>query len=122
VPPGETHVRARHPGSVGVQRAAPSAEDAHLQRQRRAFEIVCTSSSLSGIEAALRAHFGITVPARRLLPAGLEALGGEAGLPDLGSMVTGLYVRPGASAAEAQLLASYFAELFQVDAAAPAAA
>jgi hypothetical protein len=35
------------------------------------FEIVCTSSSLSGIEAALRAHFGITVPARRLLPAGL---------------------------------------------------
>jgi DNA-binding transcriptional LysR family regulator len=95
---------------------------AALQRQGRAFEIVYTSPSLSGIEAALRAHFGITVLARRLLPAGLAALGGEAGLPDLGSMVTGLYVRPGARAAEAQLLASYFAEIFQGEGAAPAAA
>jgi DNA-binding transcriptional LysR family regulator len=48
--------------------------------------IACTSSSLSGIRAAVLAGLGVTVHASTLLPPGLRPLLGEAGLPDPGDV------------------------------------
>src|SRR5690606_37461819 len=45
-----------------------------LQREGRNHEIVYTSPSLAGLEAAVGAGFGLTVLARRIVPAKLSAL------------------------------------------------
>jgi len=57
---------------------------AALERSGRAWRIVCTSDSLSGLRAAALAGLGVTVAPEGLVPAGLIKIGGGHGLPDLG--------------------------------------
>ncbi len=55
-----------------------------LERCGRAWRIVCTSRSLSGLRAAAIAGLGVTVVAASLIPPGLVEIGSGLGLPDLG--------------------------------------
>jgi DNA-binding transcriptional LysR family regulator len=55
-----------------------------LERENRAWRVVCTSGSLSGLRAAALAGLGITVHARGLIPEGLVEVPAAAGLPELG--------------------------------------
>jgi DNA-binding transcriptional LysR family regulator len=57
---------------------------AALERGGRAWRIVCTSGSLSGLRAAALAGLGVTAVAKGLIPAGLVEIAGGHGLPDLG--------------------------------------
>jgi DNA-binding transcriptional LysR family regulator len=57
---------------------------ATLERSGRAWRIVCTSDSLSGLRAAALAGLGITVVSEGLVPAGLTEIPAGHGLPDLG--------------------------------------
>ncbi len=59
---------------------------AALERCGRAWRIVCTSRSLSGLRAAAIAGLGVTVVAASLIPPGLVEIGGGLGLPDLGTV------------------------------------
>jgi hypothetical protein len=62
-----------------------------LEREGRAFEIVYTSPSLSGIEAALGARFGVSVLARRIASSKLRPIEDDA-LPRLADVCVGVYV------------------------------
>jgi DNA-binding transcriptional LysR family regulator len=55
-----------------------------LERAGRSWRIVCTSSSLSGLNAAALAGLGVTVQADGFAPAGLLPLPSSAALPELG--------------------------------------
>jgi DNA-binding transcriptional LysR family regulator len=55
-----------------------------LESAGRSWRIVCTSSSLSGLNAAALAGLGICVQADGFVPDGLAALPRSAGLPELG--------------------------------------
>jgi DNA-binding transcriptional LysR family regulator len=55
-----------------------------LERDGRAWRIVCTSASLSGLRAAALAGLGITLHARGLMPEGLAEIAAGARLPVLG--------------------------------------
>jgi DNA-binding transcriptional LysR family regulator len=55
-----------------------------LERSGRAWRIVCTSDSLSGLRAASLAGLGVTVVSEGLIPAGLSEISDGHGLPDLG--------------------------------------
>ncbi|MEI9985708.1 MAG: hypothetical protein WDN69_22520 [Aliidongia sp.] len=57
-----------------------------LARAGRAWRIVCTSASLTGLLAAAEAGLGVTVQARSLISRGLNELPPELGLPDLGEI------------------------------------
>jgi DNA-binding transcriptional LysR family regulator len=57
-----------------------------LERAGRAWRIVCTSGSLSGLRAAALAGLGITLHARGLMPEGLLELPPPAGLPSAGDV------------------------------------
>jgi DNA-binding transcriptional LysR family regulator len=57
-----------------------------LEAAGRAWRIVCTSSSLTGVRAAALAGLGIAAHARNLIPAGMSELPAAAHLPDLGSV------------------------------------
>jgi len=57
-----------------------------LERQKRAWRIVCTSASLSGLRAAALAGLGVTVHARGLMPEGLVEMPSAYRLPDVGSV------------------------------------
>src|SRR5580658_7052295 len=59
---------------------------AALERDGRAWRIVCTSGSLSGLRAAALAGLGVTVVAAGLIPPGLVEIGSGLGLPDLGTV------------------------------------
>jgi DNA-binding transcriptional LysR family regulator len=59
---------------------------AALERDGRAWRIVCTSGSLSGLRAAALAGFGVTVVAASLIPPGLVEIGSSLGLPDLSTV------------------------------------
>jgi DNA-binding transcriptional LysR family regulator len=59
---------------------------AALERDGRAWRIVCTSGSLSGLRAAALAGLGVTVFAAGLIPPGLAEIRGGPGLPDLGTV------------------------------------
>jgi DNA-binding transcriptional LysR family regulator len=59
---------------------------AALEHCGRAWRIVCTSSSLSGLRAAALAGLGVTVVAAGLIPPGLAEIPGGHGLPDLGAV------------------------------------
>ena len=58
---------------------------AALEKSGRAWRTACTSSSLSGLRAAVIAGFGIMPHAERLLPPGLTRLPAKRGLPKLGA-------------------------------------
>src|SRR5271168_474066 len=55
-----------------------------LERAGRSWRVVCTSSSLSGLNAAALAGLGVTVQADGFAPAGLSELPRSSGLPELG--------------------------------------
>jgi DNA-binding transcriptional LysR family regulator len=59
---------------------------AALEHRGRAWRIVCTSGSLSGLRAAALAGLGVTVVAAGLIPPGLAEIGGGLDLPDLGTV------------------------------------
>ena len=59
---------------------------AALEREGRAWRIVCTSGSLSGLRAAALAGLGVTVVAASLIPPGLVEIESGLGLPDLGTV------------------------------------
>lgn len=57
-----------------------------LERSGRAWRIVCTSGSLSGLRAAAVAGLGVTAVAEGLIPTPLVELPSGHGLPDLGTV------------------------------------
>jgi DNA-binding transcriptional LysR family regulator len=57
-----------------------------LERTGRSWRIVCTSSSLSGLNAAALAGLGVTVQADGFAPSGLIPLSSSAVLPELGQI------------------------------------
>lgn len=57
-----------------------------LERSGRAWRIVCTSGSLSGLRTAALAGLGITIVPHGLIPDGLAEIPGGHGLPDLGTV------------------------------------
>lgn len=84
-----------------------------LQRDGRPFQIVYTSPSLSGLEAAVGAGFGLTVLARRIVPPALRVMEAAHGLPRPADVVVGLYVgRDRARMTAASAFAARFADLF----------
>jgi DNA-binding transcriptional LysR family regulator len=83
-----------------------------LQREGRGFEIVYTSPSLSGIEAAVSSGFGATVLADRLVPARLRRLAGSDRLPSLADVHVGIYLRADGRTGVAETLAARFADVF----------
>lgn len=83
-----------------------------LQREGRPFDIVYTSPSLSGIEAAVSSGFGITALAARVVPPKLTALGPASGLPALADVVVGIYVRQAGAGQDLETIAACFADLF----------
>jgi DNA-binding transcriptional LysR family regulator len=57
-----------------------------VEREGRAWRIVCTSGSLSGLRAAALAGLGVTLHARGLMPDGLVEIPSTARLPALGDV------------------------------------
>ncbi len=57
-----------------------------LERVGRAWRIVCTSGSLSGLRAAALAGLGVTLHAQGLIPDGLTEVSGTARLPAAGDV------------------------------------
>ena len=57
-----------------------------LDRVHRSWRVACTSGSLAGIRAAVKAGLGIAPHSARLLPQGLSVLPAEAALPSLGTI------------------------------------
>lgn len=88
-----------------------------LEREGRRFEIVYTSPSLSGIEAALGARFGVSVLARRIASAKLPPLEDEA-LPRLAEVCVGVYVAEDARSFALKGVAARLAETLVPDASA----
>lgn len=87
-----------------------------LQRDGRNFEIVYTSPSLSGLEAAVGAGFGMTVLARRIVPSALRIMAPSSHLPRLADVVVGIYVGPDRKrSVVAQSFAARFADMFVAD-------
>ncbi|KPL53506.1 hypothetical protein ABB55_15840 [Prosthecomicrobium hirschii] len=86
---------------------------AALQRDGRAYDIVYTSPSLAGLEAALTTGFGVTAFSRDILPPKLVGLAHPtAGMPVLTDLVAGIYLRPGKTSAHVESLAARIADLF----------
>ena len=84
-----------------------------LQRDGRKYEIVYTSPSLSGLEAAVGAGFGMTVLARRIIPSALRIIEPSSHLPRLADVVVGIYVGPDRRrSAVARSFAARFADMF----------
>lgn len=84
-----------------------------LQRDGRNYEIVYTSPSLAGLEAAVGAGFGMTVLARRIIPQKLQIVEMSHALPRLADVVVGIYVNAERQrSAVAQSFAARFADMF----------
>jgi DNA-binding transcriptional LysR family regulator len=122
-------VAGREPKSAGQPLALVAAPEgctyrramlSALQREGRQGEIVYTTPSLTGIEAAIRAGFGITAMAERLVPSGLIALSEMPSLPDANA---GLYLNPRAQGGQIRLLVAMLGDVLSPrPAAGPAAA
>jgi len=74
-----------------------------LERGGRFADVVYTTASLTGIEAAVRGGFGVTAMATRLVPPGLVILHDLPVLPDLH---VGVYLNPRAQGREVRRLAA----------------
>lgn len=74
-----------------------------LERAGRAWRVVCTSGSLSGLRAAALAGLGITLHARSLLPEGLVEAPAVLRLPEAGEVEFAVATRRGARGAELAL-------------------
>jgi DNA-binding transcriptional LysR family regulator len=106
-------------GPDEVLRVVASPEGCHyrrqmlaaLQREGRAFDIVYTSPSFSGLEAAITSGFGVTAMADSILSERLAQLPHATGLPALADLVVGVYVGSTARRGAAETLAALLAEL-----------
>src|SRR5208283_708256 len=76
-----------------------------LERAGRAWRVVCTSGSLSGLRAAALAGLGITLHARSLIPEGLVEAPASLRLPDAGEVEFVVTARSGAARGPAAALA-----------------
>jgi DNA-binding transcriptional LysR family regulator len=85
---------------------------AALQREGRPYEIVYTSPSLAGLEAALTTGFGVTVLSRDILPPKLAGYTSAEGMPALPDLVAGIYIRRDKKSADVENLAARLADLF----------
>lgn len=84
-----------------------------LQRDGRGYELVYTSPSLSGLEAAIGSGYGNTVLARRIVPARLATLDDVPGLPRLADVVVGIYLGSDRKRLPvAESFAAHFADAF----------
>ncbi len=84
-----------------------------LQREGRGYELVYTSPSLSGLEAAVGSGFGHTVLARRIVPPKLKMLDVGLNLPRLADVVVGVYLSADKKRSPvAESFAAYFADAF----------
>lgn len=80
-------------------------------------EVVYTSPSLAGLQAAVSTGFGITALSRRIVPKNLRMLTDERGLPPLPDAEIGLYLNPRhRKSPKMRYLAEGFARLFGNDA------
>jgi DNA-binding transcriptional LysR family regulator len=87
-----------------------------LQRDGRGYDLVYTSPSLSGLEAAVGSGFGNTVLARRIVPAKLSTLDDALGLPRLADVVVGIYLSSDRKRSPvAESFAAHFADAFLAD-------
>jgi len=76
-----------------------------LEHARRAWRVVCTSGSLSGLRAAALAGLGITLHARSLMPEGLVETPATLRLPDPGEVEFVVTTRRGTARVPAAALA-----------------
>jgi len=83
-----------------------------LQNVGRGFEIVYSSPSISGISAAVKTGFGLTVLADRLVQHELRRLGPADGLPKLADVVVGVYLSKALGSTAAQSVAARLSTLF----------
>jgi DNA-binding transcriptional LysR family regulator len=84
-----------------------------LQRDGRGYDLVYTSPSLAGLEAAVGSGFGNTVLARRIVPNKLATLDEGLGLPRLADVVVGIYLSSDRKRSPvAESLAAHFADAF----------
>lgn len=68
------------------------------------------SPSLAGAQAAVRAHLGVTVLPRTMVPEGLAILGPDAGLPPLPDTEIALLRQPGSESAPVLRLAGFITQ------------
>ena len=85
-----------------------------LQRDGRNFELVYSSPSLSGIEAAVSTGFGITVLAERFVSGKFRKLAARHNLPKLADVVVGIYLNDKFDSTTARSFAARIADLFAV--------
>jgi DNA-binding transcriptional LysR family regulator len=89
-----------------------------LERGGRAWRLVCTSGSLSGLRAAALAGLGVTLHARSLIPDGLVEAPAMLRLPDAGEVEFVVTRRRGARGPEAALSDAILANAHRLQAAA----
>jgi DNA-binding transcriptional LysR family regulator len=89
-----------------------------LAREGRVADVVYTTPSLTGIEAAVRAGFGVTAMAERLVPPALTILRDLPPLPDLPA---GIYLNSRAQNRQVRRLATLLADAMADTQAAPLA-
>ena len=81
----------------------------YLKKLELPWHITYTSSSYSGISAAVRAGLGVTVLAKSTVPEGLQALGDRDGFPEMGHLDVRLHTSPENSSEAVLRLAGYIA-------------
>lgn len=83
-----------------------------LSRQQRPWRIAYTSSSYSGIIAAVRAGLGVTLLAASTVPEGVRALEDRDGFPPMGELDVRLHMRQESATEATRCLADYIATSF----------
>ncbi|TVO57073.1 LysR substrate-binding domain-containing protein [Denitromonas halophila] len=81
----------------------------NLNRQSVPWQIAYTSSSYSGILAAVRAGLGVTVLAGSTVPEGVRRLGERDGFPAIGSLDVRLHIAPASANEATACLSDYIA-------------
>ncbi|WP_244488100.1 LysR substrate-binding domain-containing protein [Aureimonas sp. Leaf454] len=87
---------------------------ASLDAIGRPWRVVYTSSSLAGLQAAVRAGLGLTVLPKEMVPPGFLDLGPEHGLPILPDAEIALYRAPGSPSKATVLLAEHIVHCLEV--------
>lgn len=82
----------------------------YLNRLQLPWRIAYTSSSYSGITAAVRAGLGVTVLAGSTVPEGVRALGERDGFPEMGHLDVRLHTAPEHNSEAVLHLADYIAK------------
>lgn len=83
-----------------------------LSRVERPWRITYTSSSYSGIAAAVRAGLGVTLLAASTVPEGVRILGEQDGLPNMGELYVHLHLREETATDAVRCLADYIGARF----------